>query len=481
MDVSELDEFISPQNRLIEHGGELDRNKIIADLLHEKIESNSQDKARHDGSESPTEIDEKKVLDKWFSELADHEAETGLKNLRLSSAAVKQWSESNHNYTPQKVPSKKKAKKKAARSKLTPEDLTEKSEGHTKSTSKSSSHRGFSSEDEGDKTKQKARKRALATTDPPEKNPSTLSEEGGEKQNKKKRKKALTDKSDASETMSLDVPSKTKRRVTADNIQSASTAKAGNRKKSEREQDREGEESSMLVGTDPDSSSDQPLLDVSPPYLTYVLPLPGNSMDTQLVLHNRHSKLCAFLVRTTSPKNYLAKPNSGFIPPGKSQSLTFSARLTEIPKNQDRFQIKSVLVQDEADVKDAKAFWKSVERSRVSKQVVVCQVSGTPHGTLTDQPTHSAPQPKGDTAVSSVAISPTSTSSATTGNTDVGKEDELSQQRKTIFRYKEEIATLKTQLSSSAKNRNFTLLIVIFLLGIFIGHLATYFLQRDHQ
>jgi len=190
-------------------------------------------------------------------------------------------------------------------------------------------------------------------------------------------------------------------------------------------------------------------------------------MDTQLLLANNNDKPCTFLVRTTSPKTYLARPNSGFILPGQSQAVLFSARLTEVPKTQDKFQIKAVLVNDESEIKDTKVFWKHVERSRVTKQIILCHVdSSTP--TPSDNNTTRAAPGNGNS----------SSSTAPTGNATVPlvQDDELTQHRKTIFRYKDEIEGLNNQLRSGRKTKNLILFIVFFV-GLLVGYLTTYIFQ----
>jgi len=231
------------------------------------------------------------------------------------------------------------------------------------------------------------------------------------------------------------------------------------------------EEFSTASNTSEAPSSDKPLLTISPPSLNYTLPLPKNSMDTQLLLTNNNDKLCAFLVRTNSPKSYLARPNSGFIPPGQSQAVLFSARISEIPKTQDKFQIKAVLVNDETEINDVKLFWKHVERSRVAKQIISCNVVESSSSTPPDDNTkRAAPGNANPTGTSSTAPTGNGVPLAQEGN------DELTIHRKTIFRYKDEIEGLKNQVRSSSKTRNLIFFIVFFV-GLLVGYLTTYIFQ----
>lgn len=466
IDVSDLDQYISPENRLKEHGGTLDRNKIIEDMLHEKITPVATDARGNDNeSESPEAVDEKKVLDKWFSELADHEEEAGTNNLHLSSAAFRQMSESQVNYTPQRVPKKKaKTKTKPSRnSKPTADDLTDKSEGYSKSTK---SFKGLSEDEESvDKSKQKVRKKSFTAELPVERK---LKLSDDEQEKKMRRRTIATEKSDISETLSTvsqEIAPLKLRKKTLDPNQTMSPRG----RKKDKDKDKEGETSSTVAS----ENLDQPLLEISPPSLSYILPLPNNSADTQLVLYNRHNKLCAYLVRTTSPKRYLAKPNAGLIPPGKSQVVTFSARLSEIPEIQDKFQIKAVLVNDESEAKDAKTFWTTVEKSRVTKQEIMCNVTISENKPTT-KPSQEITLPVPINLSSPPPPFGTPSSSAANSG-DAEREEELTAHRKTIFRYKEEIDALKSQQSASSKNNNLTLLILLFFIGLILGHLATHF------
>lgn len=87
-------------------------------------------------------------------------------------------------------------------------------------------------------------------------------------------------------------------------------------------------------------------LEITPETLNFALEL-RKQIRSDLYLHNKSSEAVAFKVKTTAPKKYSVKPNTGIVPPGKS--IEVQVHMTaqkEVPVDvqscKDKFLVQSV-------------------------------------------------------------------------------------------------------------------------------------------
>ena len=97
------------------------------------------------------------------------------------------------------------------------------------------------------------------------------------------------------------------------------------------------------------------VLEISPRELRFS----GNGAvhaDTQLELHNPTQKRVAFKVKTTAPRRYCVRPNSGVIDPSSSAKVGIVYQPVDTPQASEivrhKFLIQALILDDSEDVKD---------------------------------------------------------------------------------------------------------------------------------
>lgn len=151
-------------------------------------------------------------------------------------------------------------------------------------------------------------------------------------------------------------------------------------------------------------------VDISPPELGFKRPFSREVTET-LRLGNPHDAPVAFKVKTTAPKQYCVRPNSGLIQPnGTVDVQVLLQAMKEDPpldaKCRDKFLVQSVEMKSD-DVSNVAAIWTEIEKtSKASIQERKIRVNFLPADASTtngvaissqhdeDPPAYSSPSPQ---------------------------------------------------------------------------------------
>ncbi|KAF1940782.1 VAMP-associated protein [Clathrospora elynae] len=111
-------------------------------------------------------------------------------------------------------------------------------------------------------------------------------------------------------------------------------------------------------------------VELDPPELGFRRPFQHEVSQT-LRLKNPHSDPIAFKVKTTAPKQYCVRPNSGRIEPGKDVEVQILLQaMKEDPppdaKCRDKFLVQSVLVTADKDFTNVGSLWSHIEQTSKS-------------------------------------------------------------------------------------------------------------------
>jgi len=109
---------------------------------------------------------------------------------------------------------------------------------------------------------------------------------------------------------------------------------------------------------------------LDPQELGFRRPFSSEVTET-LKLSNSNAAPVAFKVKTTAPKQYCVRPNSGTIPPGESVEVQVLLQaMKEDPpldaKCRDKFLVQSVLITANDDANNVANIWSSVEKTNKS-------------------------------------------------------------------------------------------------------------------
>jgi hypothetical protein len=121
-----------------------------------------------------------------------------------------------------------------------------------------------------------------------------------------------------------------------------------------------------------------PLL-ISPTEL--VFPPPLNRVITNILqLTNQTEKPVAFKVKTTAPKRYCVRPNTGLIQPKETVEVQVlfnpSKEKPPSPSLKDKFQVQSIYLRPEDQTNaDLKELWNNVPQDQILKQKLKCSFS----------------------------------------------------------------------------------------------------------
>ncbi|KUI61761.1 hypothetical protein VP1G_08931 [Cytospora mali] len=94
-----------------------------------------------------------------------------------------------------------------------------------------------------------------------------------------------------------------------------------------------------------------------------------------LKLRNPNKSPVAFKVKTTAPKQYCVRPNSGRIEPGHDVEVTvlLQAMKQDPPldtKCRDKFLVQSVIISGDLEFSNVQTIWESVEKSQVQERKI---------------------------------------------------------------------------------------------------------------
>ncbi|XP_038680725.1 vesicle-associated protein 1-3-like [Tripterygium wilfordii] len=114
------------------------------------------------------------------------------------------------------------------------------------------------------------------------------------------------------------------------------------------------------------------LLNIQPSELKFPLELRKQS-SCSMVLTNKTDKYVAFKVKTTNPKKYCVRPNSGIVLPGSSCNVTVTMQAQkEAPPDmqcKDKFLLQSVVAQYGVTAKDITPEMFNKEEGKVMEEI----------------------------------------------------------------------------------------------------------------
>lgn len=115
-------------------------------------------------------------------------------------------------------------------------------------------------------------------------------------------------------------------------------------------------------------------VDIEPSELGFQRPFTVE-VSRVLKIKNTHTSPIAFKVKTTAPKQYCVRPNSGRIEPGREVevSVLLQAMKQDPPidaKCRDKFLVQSVSVAPDKDFGTVQEIWDSVEKSAIQERKI---------------------------------------------------------------------------------------------------------------
>eukprot|EP00730_Choanoeca_flexa_P012564 TRINITY_DN4394_c0_g1_i3.p1 TRINITY_DN4394_c0_g1~~TRINITY_DN4394_c0_g1_i3.p1 ORF type:complete len:245 (+),score=63.74 TRINITY_DN4394_c0_g1_i3:172-906(+) len=152
----------------------------------------------------------------------------------------------------------------------------------------------------------------------------------------------------------------------------------------------------------------------------------GNGREVQrtitsnLTLHNKTSSYVAFKIKTTRPKGYCVRPNSGIIDPNQSTNIEVTMQAfddIERDHSKHKFQIQALDVQGKLSQDELAAIFKGPQRSHADEFKIKCawqnillEGKGAPFSSMPVPKTPSqAPTPTVSTSSAVEASAPTTT------------------------------------------------------------------------
>jgi len=113
------------------------------------------------------------------------------------------------------------------------------------------------------------------------------------------------------------------------------------------------------------------LLQVTPPELKFRFEL-RKQIPSSLSLYNPTSNYVAFKVKTTSPKKYCVRPNTGMVAPGNTTEVTvIMQQQKETPPDlaacKDKFLVQSVIVDDVKESTDFAVLFAKEKKDQINE------------------------------------------------------------------------------------------------------------------
>lgn len=137
------------------------------------------------------------------------------------------------------------------------------------------------------------------------------------------------------------------------------------------------------------------VLQLDPPH-ELIFKGPFNDVITaNLVLRNPSSKTVLFKVKTTAPKQYCVRPNSGVLEPDKDQTIAVmlqpSMDLSSVDKSKHKFMVQSMFAPQEFTADNLDQLWKAVSKADLMDSKLKCSFIEDQSGQQADKP---APEPQ---------------------------------------------------------------------------------------
>jgi len=126
------------------------------------------------------------------------------------------------------------------------------------------------------------------------------------------------------------------------------------------------------------------LITIAPNELMFSPPL-NRVITNVLRLSNCNARPVGFKIKTTAPKRYCVRPNTGIISPNQSLEVQVILNcIKDAPPNlkcKDKFQVQAVLLDD--DNSDMKEVWANLSEENIIKQRLKCHFGKPQSSTLT--------------------------------------------------------------------------------------------------
>ncbi|KAF2742394.1 VAMP-associated protein [Sporormia fimetaria CBS 119925] len=202
-------------------------------------------------------------------------------------------------------------------------------------------------------------------------------------------------------------------------------------------------------------------VELDPPELGFRRPFQQEVSQT-LRLHNPHSDSVAFKVKTTAPKQYCVRPNSGRIEPGEQVEIKILLQaMKEDPpadtRCRDKFLVQSVLIPADKEFDNVASLWARIERtSKQSIQEKKIRVNFLPADQSQSPAMHNAASYNEDSMISSPspeAVTPHRPAEASTGSVSARKEsfpDDTKDAQSTTSQAASAVSGIKSAVGSVA-------------------------------
>lgn len=99
-------------------------------------------------------------------------------------------------------------------------------------------------------------------------------------------------------------------------------------------------------------------------------------ITANLVLRNPSNKTVLFKVKTTAPKQYCVRPNSGVLEPSKAQTIAVmlqpSTDLSSVDKSKHKFMVQSMFAPADFTMDNLDQLWKAVSKAELMDSKLKC-------------------------------------------------------------------------------------------------------------
>ncbi|XWS77238.1 hypothetical protein CRYUN_Cryun01aG0244400 [Craigia yunnanensis] len=229
------------------------------------------------------------------------------------------------------------------------------------------------------------------------------------------------------------------------------------------------------------------LISIHPAELKFPFELKKQS-SCSMQLTNKTEKYVAFKVKTTNPKKYCVRPNSGIILPGSSCNVTVTMQAQkEAPPDmqcRDKFLIQSAVAPDGATYKDITPEMFNKEDGRVMEEFKLRVIyipanppSPVPEGSEEGTPPRASVHENGNQNSSfedvSRSLEETKDNSSEVLSVISKLTDEKSSALQQNQRLRQELELIRKDISKSrAGGFSLSFVVLVALLGVLIGYLA---------
>jgi len=207
------------------------------------------------------------------------------------------------------------------------------------------------------------------------------------------------------------------------------------------------------------SKRDQVLVIEPPNELTFTGPF-TQAVYSYMKLKNPSARKVCFKIKTTAPKRYCVKPNSGVVDPNTEVSIAVSLQPFEFDpaeKNKHKFMVQSMFAPEGEEI-NQDTLWKDADQNELMDSKLKC-VFALPPGLEQNTVEEAKYETKFENTRSQAAAPPKSEVKAETGSEQmtaaVGEikklNDQLSQLRQENINLKEETLRLKRIAAASEK------------------------------